>query len=351
MPDGNSDNDDEDSPPFEEAHEREQPRKRRVATHSHSKSTRALPVCLLVGVLLTSGCGDQLFSHTEPSSGVLGVAEFSWEETGFGCLFGCNAKASVAAGATATLRVENDNALPPYTVRSDDPSVARVSGTRLIEVEALRAGEAYIILEELSGGALIDEFVITVADVHRITAGRGLLIAVGGSTEIEPSMFDNTNRKIVGLGGLAYAPSPSLDQGQLGLSTNCESFLFRRYEECVVVSARNVGIGFLEIEADSGATLGLALDLVIDDDVVTSVRLETDRFDNRIIVTPIASASGTRVFGARCRWSLTPSTSSLYIADVEDGSAEIRSRRFNTTSTGTLVCDIGSASRSIALRL
>lgn len=304
--------------------------------------------CLLVGVLLISGCND---STTDPSRGELGVAEFSWEESGFGCLFGCNAKAPVATGASATLRVENDESLPTFTVRSDDPSVASVSGTSLIQIDALQAGDVLIILEEVDGGALIDQFVVTIADVDRIRAGGDLLIAVGGSVTLEPLMFDDANRRLVGLGALSYAPSPSLDQGQLDLSTNCDSFLSTQYEECVILFAQDVGVGFLEIDAPSGATLALPLDLVIAADVVTGIKLRATKFDNRIVVDPVAFANGSRVYGARCAWSLTSSDNSLYIDYIDDLSAVVRAYSLITGGRGILTCDIGTTSRSITLRL
>ena len=348
MPDRNTTNDEDHSPYFDEVHRREWHAKNQLPRRSRFAPSRALPVGLLVGMLLLLGCGG--LDGTDPSSGELGVAKFSWEEDALGCLFGCNAKAPVATGSSATLKVENAGSLPSFTVRADDPTVASVSGTSKIRVDALRAGEVRIILEEVNGGALIDEFVVTVADVDRIKAGDALLIAVGGSVEIGPSMFDDMNKRLVGLGALTYLPSPSLDQGQLDLTTNCGTFLFTQYEECVILFARNVGEGFLEIEAASGATRNLALDLVVASAVVTKIRLRSEQFDNRIVVRANAFASGTRVYGARCVWTLTPSNSSLYIDYIDDdGSAVIRS--FSTGSSGTLTCDIGSESQRISLRL
>ena len=119
---------------------------------------------------LAGGCTGDGGLTNDPSAGELGRAEFSWEETGFLCLFGCDAKAPVAAGATATLRVENHATLPPFTVRSDDPTIAQVTGTSLIDLEALRDGEVRILLEEDPGGAPLDEFLVRVSDVDHITS-------------------------------------------------------------------------------------------------------------------------------------------------------------------------------------
>lgn len=351
MPDRNTTNDEDHSPHFDEVHRREWHAKNQLPRRSRFAPRRALPVGLLLGMLLLLGCGGfDNFDGTDASRGELGVAKFYWQEDFLGCLFGCNAKAPIATGSSAGLQVENAESLPSFTVRVDDPTVASVSGTSKIRVDALRAGEVRIILEEVDGGALIDEFVVTVADVDRIKAGDALLIAVGGSVEIGPLMFDDMNKRLVGLGALTYLPSPSLDQGQLDLTTDCGTFLVTQYEECVILTARNVGEGFLEIEAASGATQNLPLDLVIASTVVTNIRLQSEKYDNRILVRTKAFASGTRVYGARCAWTLTPSNSSLYISDIyDDGSVLIRSS--STGSSGTLTCDIGSASRSISLRL
>ncbi|MBK7951976.1 MAG: hypothetical protein IPK00_25280 [Deltaproteobacteria bacterium] len=297
---------------------------------------------------LAVGCGggDSFELGTDSSNGALGVAEFSWEENGlFACLFGCNAAAPIATGATATLRVANAGALLPFTVRSDDPTIALVTGTSPIEIEGLRAGEVRILLEEDPSGLLIDEFVVTVSDVHRIEAGKRLFLAIHGSTELEPSMFDARNRRLVGIGALGYAPSPSLDQGQLSVSDRCEQFLSAQYEECVRISAIDVGAGSLEIEAASGAVASVPLDLV-DDDAVTGIKLQKEPYDDRIVVRASAFAGDTRVLGARCDWSLSLSSGNLYIDYVnDDEEAVIRGR-----GTGTLTCEIGDASRNVGLR-
>lgn len=125
------------------------------------------------------------------SPGVLGRAEFSREENELDCLFGCNAEAPVATGATATLRVGNAGALPPFIVRGDDPTVARVSGTS--QIELLRAGVVRILLEEDPGGALVGEFVVTVSDVHRVASTQRLLIATDGSSVPVPSLASSAS--------------------------------------------------------------------------------------------------------------------------------------------------------------
>lgn len=302
----------------------------------------------LAAASLAVGCGggDSFELGTDSSNGALGVAEFSWEENGlFSCLFGCNAAAPVATGATATLRVANAGSLPPFTVRSDDPTVAVVTGPSPVEVEALRAGEVRILLEEDPSGALIDEFVVTVSDVHRIEAGKRLFLAVDGSTELDPAMFDVRGRRLVGLGALDYAPSPSLDQGQLSVSGRCEQFLSAQYEECVRISASDVGEGFLEIEATSGAVASVPLDLV-DDDAVTGIKLQKEPDDDRIVVRASAFAGDARVLGARCDWSLSLSAGNLYIDYVNDDEEAV----IRGSGAGTLTCEIGNASRSVALR-
>ena len=304
-----------------------------------------------LAVAAAVGCGgnDSFELGTDPSTGALGVAEFSWEENGlFSCLFGCNAAAPVATGATASLRVGNAASIPAFTVRSDDPTTAQVSGTSPIEIEALRPGEARILLEEYPGGAPIDELVVTIADVHRITAGKRRLIAVDGSMEIEPFLFDAWGRRLVGIGALDYAPSPSLDQGQLSVSDRCEMFFSLQVEECVRLSAVDVGEGFLEIEAASGVAASVPLDLVVDDDVVTSINLQKEPDDDRIVVRARAFAGDARVFGARCDWSLTLSEGSLYIDSIDhddEEEATIRGR-----GAGDLTCEIGNASRNVSLR-
>lgn len=324
------------------------------SSESGGRKSRMAAIRIVVGILasglLAIGCGsgDAFELGEDPSMGAQGVAEFSWEKNGlFACLFGCNAKSPVAAGATATLRVRNASSLPPFRVRSADETLARVTGTSVVVVDALRAGEVRILIEGDPGGAFIDEFVVKIAEVHRVSAGDRLLLAVEGSTEIEPSMFDARGRRLVGIGVLGYAPSPSLDQGQLVLSENCDLPLSAQYEECVRLSAADVGEGFLEIEAASGVTERIPLDLVVDAEVVTRIKLQSEPDDDRVLVRASAFAGDARVLGARCDWSLATSAGNLFIDSVDDEDSEAIVRG---VGSGVLRCEIGAASGRVELR-
>jgi hypothetical protein len=108
----------------------------------------------------------------------------------------------------------------------------------------------------------------------------------------------------------------------------------------------DVGVGFLEIEAQSGAALAVPVELVVDDDVVTKIELRKETSEDRIVVRARAFARATPVLGAHCDWSLTLASGSLFIADSDGDEANVRG-----LGAGTLTCEIGNISRSVGLRL
>lgn len=296
----------------------------------------------LAGALLLAGCGT-----SSSTDGELGVARFAWaEDDVFACLVGCDAEAPVATGSVATLEVQNAAALPPFTVSSDDPMVVAVSVAADILVEGLRAGSARIRLEEQGSGDLIDTLVIDVADVARVEPDDEFLIAVDGGLDLELWLYDAFDEPLVGVGALAFAASPSLDMGQLEIHVGCDDI---DHTECVRLVGREVGMGLLEIEAVTGATDSVPLELV-DETAVTDIDLTSQPITNGVRLRRTAYRNGARIYGPACSWSLAPPTTNLFLANAERDQVDVGTT-FNLGGTGTVTCEIGTASESIDVTL
>jgi hypothetical protein len=295
----------------------------------------------LACALLLAGCDDNY------TKGELGVAEFAWAEDGFlSCLFGCNANEAVATGSVATLEVKNASSLPSFRVSSDDPTILTVAGASRIRVTAIRAGSARIRLVAKGSGDLVDTLVIRVADVAAVEPDEEIVIAVGGGLDRELEVHDEFGNRLVGVGALSFAPSPSLDMGQLGIHDGCEDI---EYAECVRLTARDVGVGMLEIQAVTGAVDTIPLDLV-DETAITAIELRRDPATGRVAVHRTAYSDGRLVYGAPCTWSLTNASNTLFIGDAQRDKAVVGSV-FNVGGSGTVQCQIGAVSETIDVDL
>lgn len=292
---------------------------------------------------------------TNPSQGELGNVGLSWSD-GLSCLLGCNARGSIALGATARLQVQDvaDATRSRMTASSPDGSlVVEYDPEGSVAVTGARVGEG--ILEFYLDGALYDRFRWEIAPVSEVELQQELYVAVGTQGVHPLDTRDARGTDLKGRGALTSTVAPEHSEFFAG-GVNPPSegvggaivaaFAGANYEQ-VWFNAFAPGEGLIQVEAEGGASFEIPV-RVVADEAIDSIELDVyyyERDGSRAAgVDASASAGGNAIVTAPCSWTVTEGAR----LDTVD-----RSESADVIGDGphTVTCTIGTTSASIDVRL
>jgi hypothetical protein len=294
-----------------------------------------------------SGC-----IFTSPTGGENGIAEFAYDEGLFGCLFGCDADAPMAANANTYLTVTNSEELPPYVATSSDETVLEFiqdSGTSdaSIRLVSHASGNAVLILSQTDGRE-IDRLSIFVNDVDRLEMGspeirNRYMIMVGGHDSIHIDLFDANGDALKGFGGVDYEATDGIVAEQVTLTSALEDAIAQAFigstREMVSIDAFAVSQGALRVSAPSGATLTIPVE-VVDASAVGQVTIENQTAEPGSSITLYAQAfagDAEEIHDPECAWTVTGDAT---VAGMGRDSITLSS---DTATSAQVTCVIGDA--------
>jgi hypothetical protein len=323
------------------------------------RGVRGASIVALVAVLGSAGC------FFEPAStGEEGVIEYAYADGILGCLFGCDAREPMAEGSHALVMILDADELPPFTVASDDPTVALFTrdgaGSSGVHAEALAPGEARIVVRDATSGEVIDRLPMRVRAVDRIEVDSGDLpgprtFLEGTRFVIRPTSYDGRGSELVGVGALSYEVTAGLEaddeEAPFGLDIIAEAFaslLAGHNQEYAELEATAVGEGRVRITAVSGVTTSVPV-RVVSVDEVTRVEVGTDGErdeDGRLRVEAEVWAGDRAIWGPTCSWSIEPVTGPVTLESTSGGTALLAS---DGHGSATVTCTVGGASDSLVV--
>lgn len=267
------------------------------------------------------GCGDGCVEHII-TPGELGVAEFEWEWCHGELFESCPILEAIAAGATTSIHVYNGDRLPPYEVRSSDPTLAVFTPAdgHVVRVEAVRPGEVALELYAAADGALLDRIRLRIAEVAAIEMTRPaetppLALMQDGDLELVFQTREASGEVLVGSGAVSFEAAG-------GLSVAARGEPGERFDR-VVVRADAAGRAVLAARAGTAA-----LDVLVS--VVTPNQVAEVQIDESISPLPPPSdggtfwiraearlRDGTLVHRPRCTWSSSDSSCLFFPGETQ----------------------------------
>jgi hypothetical protein len=298
-------------------------------------------------------------ASVEPTPGELGVLSFAHDRGDLICLFGCGAREPLAARSKSRLVVysASKSEIPPVTVESSDPAVASFDITKSgrIAVTSGNPGTARLEIKDASG-TLIDALPVVVKNVSSIHTeyDDGMAIMIGGGTSVNVDLKDENDCPMLGLGGVDYALSGGIAQGQVTLAELLLDFVFQQFissaDESFTLTADALGAGTIQISAPGGASSTVPVE-VVDASGVATVTVHADGDftpgDSHEATAQAFTADERRVLSPKCEWALSPATGPLSIKSTTRDSAYVYS---DVVAEAELSCTIGATSGSTTIQ-
>jgi hypothetical protein len=283
----------------------------------------------------------------DPTPGLMGQAEFVWEQGIFSCLFGCTADNPLIVGGRASLAVLDSGGLEAFTAQSSDPGILEVEPSgAFLSVEGVAAGEAEVQLVSTDTGEVIDALLVRVREPYEVLTYDDLKVYYESEAVLTPEIYDDEGCRMVGTGALQYALGGGLGSEHLDLQATTEQELNSSFEQ-VFVTSGTTGSGSLVVSAPGFEDqLPLA---VVGPDSVGSIDMDDEHIVGVGTLTffypQISDAAGDAILGVECDWTLDPENSPIQV-EPEPGSISVTS---DVVAEATLTCTVGSTSASIHL--
>ncbi len=285
-------------------------------------------------------------------------------ETGVGWCPDCESYVAMAERAHAVVRVLNPEALPPFAVTSDYPSVVEFTQDESDpawidavsrEIVPPELGTANMVFTDTSTGALFHRRLFDVHEVARVeledpAMTTRYMIMTGGRGFVSFDLLDARDQPLQGYGGVDYAAAGGLAAGEITLVSALEETLTTSLSgssERVTIEANAPGSGSVAVTAPSGATFSLPVQ-VVDASAVATVMIEGGEYSAGPPISIVAqtfASDGEQIHSPECVWTVATATGMVSTSSYRD----TVTLTAETDASAVVTCAVGAANASATI--